>query len=106
MLTVTTLQSRYISEENPNRVIADFLLDKLKKAPRDGLILLPEYSKAGGLSDRLKELSALPRAKDMLSAAADIAKERSAYVAINVSENRNEKIKNSSTYLTWKVKVL
>ena len=98
MLTVTTLQPRYKAGENPDEVIAEFLLDELRTAPRDGLIVLPEYSNAGGLSDKDRELSALPRAQKMLEEAAKISKEKCSYVAINVLENRNDKIKNS-TYL-------
>lgn len=59
---------------------------------------MPEYSNAGGISDAESETKAMPRAKDMLKRASAIAKERSAYIAINVLEEREEKIKNS-TYL-------
>ena len=98
MLNVTTVQPRYNVGDNPDEMIANFLLNELEKTPNDGLIVLPEYSNAGGLSDKEKEILALPRAKSMLDSAARISKERSTYVAINVLERRNAKIKNS-TYL-------
>lgn len=59
---------------------------------------MPEYSNAGGISDVESEKAAMPRAKVMLEKAALIAKEKSAYVAINVLEECDGKIKNS-TYL-------
>jgi len=98
MITVTTLQPAYYAGENPDAVIADFLLEELKKSPVNGLVVLPEYSNAGGLSDKEKELSALWRAEKMLEASAKISKEHSTYVAVNVLEKRKGKIKNS-TYL-------
>ena len=59
---------------------------------------MPEYSNAGGISDIESEKAALPRANKMLKMAATISREKSAYVAINVLEERDGKIKNS-TYL-------
>ena len=73
-------------------------MTKLSEVEEGALILLPEYSNAGGLSDPAQELLALPRAKEMLKAAAKIASNRKAYVVINVLEDRDGKLKNS-TYL-------
>lgn len=98
MLNVTVIQPAYYTGENPDAKIADFLLAEAEKAPEGGLILLPEYSNAGGLSDPEKERAALPRAKDMRQAAAALAREKCAYVAMNVLEVRDEKLRNS-TYL-------
>lgn len=84
--------------ENPNKKIAKFLLEELEKVNKDALIVLPEYSNAGGLNDIESELKAISCAKDMLKQASEIAKEKSAYVAINVLEKRQDEIKNS-TYL-------
>ena len=84
--------------DNPDTKIAEFLLEELEKVNEDALIVLPEYSNAGGLSDAERELKAISRAKSMLDRAKNIAKEKSAYVAINVLENRDGSIKNS-TYL-------
>ncbi len=98
MLNVTVIQPAYFAGENPDEKIAAFLLDAANKAQKDSLILLPEYSNAGGLSDPEKERMALPRAKQMLKAASAIAKEKCAYVAINVLEQREGKLRNS-TYL-------
>ena len=95
-MKITVVQPPYFAGEEPDARIADFLVDELLKVTADSLIVLPEYSNAGGLSDPERELRALPRAKQMLEKAARIAKEKSAYVAINVLEERDGKIKNSS----------
>ena len=50
------------------------------------------------MSDTEKELAALNRAPEMLKEAAEVSKNNVAYVAINVLEKRDDKIKNS-TYL-------
>lgn len=97
MLNVTVIQPPYFAGENPSEKIADFLLSEAEKA-KAGLILMPEYSNAGGVSDAESELKALPRAEKMLKKASEIAKEKSSYVGINVLEKREGKIKNS-TYL-------
>lgn len=98
MLNITVVQPRYFSGENPDEKIAEFLISEMKKVPEGGLIVLPEYSNAGGLSDAESELKALPRAEWMLKEAGETAKSKKAYVVINVLENRNDNIKNS-TYL-------
>ena len=98
MLSVTVIQPKYFSGEKPDEKISEFILSELEKVPEGGLIVAPEYSNAGGLSDAESEIKALPRAKFMLKKAAEIAERKSAYVAINVLEQRDEKIKNS-TYL-------
>ena len=83
-MKITVVQPRYYSGENPDEKICRFLLEQLDRTEKDSLIVLPEYSNAGGLSDKDAELAALPRAKTMLEYASKIAKERSAYVVINV----------------------
>jgi predicted amidohydrolase len=98
MLNITVVQPPYFVGENPDTKIAQFLISELEKAQNGSLVVLPEYSNAGGLSDAESELKALPRAKELLRQAALIAKEKSLYVAINVLEGREGKIKNS-TYL-------
>ena len=70
-MKVTVVQPKYFCGENPDEKIAKFLLC---------------------------ELAALPRAAMMLEKASEIAKNKKAYVAINVLERRNGEIKNS-TYL-------
>lgn len=97
-MNLTVVQPSYFAGDNPDKVISIFLINELNAVEKGGLIVLPEYSNAGGLSDKNRELNALPRANIMLEEAAKIAKENSAYVAINVLEKRNEKLKNS-TYL-------
>ncbi len=95
-MKITVVQPKYYSGDTPDVVIADFLKEKLTEVEPNGLIVLPEYSNAGGLSDPKKELLALPRAEEMLKIASEAAKEKSAYVVINVLEKRNGDIKNSS----------
>jgi len=98
MLDVTVVQPRYYSGDEPDKVIAEFLMNELEKVPEGGLIVLPEYSNAGGLSDAERELAALPRAEEMLKKAGEIAKQKKAYVSINVIMKRDGELKNS-TYL-------
>ena len=97
-MKITVVQPLYFIGENPDEKIAQFLINELKKVQTDSLIVLPEYSNAGGISDKESEIKAMPRAKIMLQKASEVAREKSAYVAINVLEERDEKIKNS-TYL-------
>ena len=97
-MKITVTQPSYFIGEKPDEKIANFLMGELEKAEENSLILLPEYSNAGGISEPESEKAAMPRAKSMLKTASAVAKEKSAYVAINVLEERNSKIKNS-TYL-------
>ena len=97
-MKVIVVQAPYFVGENPDEKIAKFLVSELEKVNENELIVLPEYSNAGGLCDAESELKAISRAKEMLKKASEIAKEKSAYVAINVLENRDGFIKNS-TYL-------
>ena len=97
-MNLTVVQPPYFAGEYPDKAIADFLIKELDYVEKGGLIVLPEYSNAGGLSDAQREMKALSRAPEMLEAAATVAKKRAAYVAINVLEMREGKLKNS-TYL-------
>jgi predicted amidohydrolase len=101
MLKITVVQPPYFAGENPDNKIAQFLISELEKAQSGSLVVLPEYSNAGGLSDAESELKALPRAREMLRQVSLIAKEKSLYAAINVLEKRNGDLKNS-TYLFGK----
>lgn len=96
-MKITVVQPPYYAGEKPDETIARFLLEQMKQAAA-GLIVLPEYSNAGGLSEPEAILAAVPRAEEMLAAAANTAREKCAFVAINVLENRCGKLKNS-TYL-------
>ncbi len=98
---VSVVQPPYHAGEHPDGEIATFLTDALDKAKEHSLIVLPEYSNAGGLSDKESELAALPRAKEMLQKASAVAKQKSAFVAINVLEEREGNLWNS-TYLFGK----
>ena len=95
MLNINVVQPPYFAGENPDEAIARFLIKELESVESGALIVLPEYSNAGGLSDAQRELRALTRAKKMLDGAASVAKSRGAYVAINVLEEREGKLKNS-----------
>ena len=97
-MKITVLQPPYHAGENSEVKIADFLMGELNKIGENTLAVLPEYSNAGGTSDPERELNSLPRAKEMLKSAAEIAKTKRAYVAINVLEQRNDQLWNS-TYL-------
>ncbi len=97
-MKITVVQPPYFAGDAPDEVIAEFLINEMKKAEKDSLIVLPEYSNAGGLSDPDKEIAALSRAPKILKEAAAVSKNNGAYVAINVLEKRSDKIKNS-TYL-------
>ncbi len=97
-MKITVVQPCYFAGDEPDKIIAEFLTEKMKKAEKDSLIVLPEYSNAGGLSDPERELEALPRAEKMLRDAKEIARKNQAYVVINVLEKREGKLKNS-TYL-------
>ncbi|MBQ8416667.1 MAG: carbon-nitrogen hydrolase family protein [Clostridia bacterium] len=98
MFNITVIQPPYFAGEEPDAKIAAFLENEAKAAKDSSLILLPEYSNAGGLSDKERELRALPRAKEMKKTFSRLAKERGIYTALNVLEEREGKIKNS-TYL-------
>ncbi|MBE5737610.1 MAG: carbon-nitrogen hydrolase family protein [Clostridiales bacterium] len=97
-MKATVVQPPYFMGENPDEKIAEYLITELEKAREGSIIVLPEYSNAGGISDVEKELKAIPRAKMMLEKASEVAKSKKCYVAINVLENRDGQIKNS-TYL-------
>lgn len=97
-MKITVLQPPYFMGEAPDEEIAEFLMNELRKAEPDSLVVLPEYANAGGISDIESEKRAMPRADRMLKEAAQIAKEKGAYVAINVLQERNGNIQNS-TYL-------
>ena len=66
MLKITVVQPPYFMGENPDTEIADFLLKEICNVQSGALIVLPEYSNAGGISDAESELKAMPRAKMML----------------------------------------
>ncbi len=97
-MIVKVIQPPYFAGDEPDKVIAEFLMDELRKSPNNSLTVLPEYSNAGGLSDAEREIKAMARAEEMINEAVKIAKERNLYVVINVLEKRENKMRNS-TYL-------
>ncbi len=96
MLKCVVVQPSYYMDVPPDAAIARFLLNEAEAAPENALIVLPEYSNAGGLSDKEKELAALARAEEMKRAVSCMAKEKSCYIVINVLEMREGKLRNSS----------
>lgn len=105
MLKVTVVQPDYYIGERPDEQNAAFILEQMKDVIPGELIVFPEYSNAGGLSAPEDELAALPRATDLLEAASRTAKEKRAYVAINVLERREGAIRNSTYLYNTKGKV-
>ena len=97
-MKATVVQPPYFMGDKPDEKIAEFLTCELEKTEKNSIIVLPEYSNAGGVSDAQSELNALPRAKQMIKKAREIARSKACYVAINVLEERDGKLKNS-TYL-------
>lgn len=97
-MKVTVVQPPYFMGDKPDEKIAEFLMCELEKSEQNSIIVLPEYSNAGGVSDAQSELNALPRAKQMIKKAREIARSKACYVAINVLEERDGELKNS-TYL-------
>lgn len=49
MLNITVVQPPYFAGEEPDKKIAEFLINELKSVEVGSLIVLPEYSNAGGL---------------------------------------------------------
>lgn len=97
-MKITAIQPRYYAGPRPDEAIAEFLLREAEKAEKDSLVVLPEYANAGGLSDGDNLLKALPRADEMRQKVSALAKSKGIYVAVNVLERREQKLRNS-TYL-------
>lgn len=95
-MKITVAQPAYYAGDKPDAVIAEFLTAAMASAQPGELLVLPEYSNAGGLSDPEKELQALPRAEKMLADASRIAREKGAYIAINVLQERDGQRRNST----------
>lgn len=95
-MKITVIQPPYFAGQNPDEKIADFLMKELESAQSGSLTVLPEYSNAGGISDKESEIKAMPRADIMLKKAKEIARKNGVYVAINLLERRDGKIKNST----------
>ncbi len=100
-MKVSVIQPSYYAGEKPDEKIAEFLKEKVKNAEDISLIVMPEYSNAGGLSDKDEILKAEKSAEELLAFAADTAKEKHMYIAVNVLEKRDKELKNS-TYLFLK----
>ena len=97
-LLITTVQPLYHSGDEPDKAIRAFIKEQLSACPENGLILFPEYSNAGGLSDPAKEIAAMAYAEEVKTAARAAAAEKHSFVAVNVLEKQAGKVKNT-TYL-------
>lgn len=100
-MKLTIVQPNYHRDESPCERIREFLKAQLSSLEENEIIVLPEYSNAGGTSDPEVERASMKFASEMKSACSRAAKTHSAYVAVNVLEEREGKIKNS-TYLYGK----
>ena len=98
MIDITVVQPSYFAGETPDEEVAEFLINQLKIAKEGSLIVPPEYSNAGGLSDKERELAALPRAEVMLKAASETAREKRAYGAVNVLDDSCTRRKDTQGY--------
>ncbi len=98
---LTVVQPKYHWDEDPCKNVREYLLEKLSHLEENEIMVLPEYSNAGGTSNPEIERENLKYAREMKSACSKMARERQAYVAVNVLESREGKIKNS-TYLYGK----
>ncbi len=97
-MKATVVQPPYYAGSEPDKAITEFLTEQMRSIEANSILVLPEYSNAGGLSDRDSILNAVPNADKMLRTSSESAKRNSAYIAVNVLEERNKSLKNS-TYL-------
>ena len=100
-MLISVCQPPYFAGDEPDKIIREFLMEQMENMEEGSLLLLPEYSNAGGLSDPEKERAAFPKAKELLELASNTAKKKKGYISINVLEEREGEIKNS-TYLFGK----
>ena len=100
-MKLTVVQPKYYWENEPSKNVREFLKEQLLNVTEDEIIVLPEYSNAGGISDIEKEKNEMQYADEIKSYCKKIAKEKHAYVCVNVLEERKGEIKNS-TYLYGK----
>lgn len=97
-MLLSIVQPNYLIGENPAEKNRKYITEQMKNAPENGIMLFPEYSNCGGVSDPEEEKKTLPHAKEILDAASAAAKEKNCIISVNVLEEKDGKIKNS-TYL-------
>ena len=101
-MKLTVVQPCFFQEKEPDKTIREFLKSKMDNLEKDEILLLPEYSNAGGLTDKSLELETVKTADEMLSYARSAAKSKKGYIGINLLRyNENNQLKNS-TYLIGK----
>ncbi len=97
-MKLTVVQPKYHWENEPCKNSREYLKSLLDNVTEDEIIVLPEYSNAGGTSNPEEEREGIKYADEMKEYCSKIAKEKRAYVCVNVLEERDGKIRNS-TYL-------
>lgn len=97
-MKLTVVQPCFFQEDESDKRIREFLKCEMDKLERDEILLLPEYSNAGGITDKEKELACTKTADEMLAYAKKTAKEKSGYIGINLLRYEGDTLRNS-TYL-------
>ena len=101
-MKLTVTQPCFFQEKEPDKSIREFLKCKMDNLEENEILLLPEYSNAGGLTDKKMELEAVKSSDEMLSYAKSRAREKGGYIGINLLRyNEKNELKNS-TYLVGK----
>lgn len=100
-MKITVVQPAYNHESEPSKNVREFLKSQLENLGENEIMVLPEYSNAGGLNDAEAEKKEFKYANEMKRVCSEKAKEKGSYVAVNVLEKRGGKIRNS-TYLYGK----
>lgn len=95
-MKITVVQPAYFAGEHPDESIRAFLKERLSALAPGELMVLPEYANAGGHSEEKPIRAALSEAADMLSAASNAAKTAGGYVAVNVLEEQDGVLLNST----------
>ena len=101
-MKLTVVQPCFFQEKEPDKSIREFLKCKMDNLENDEILVLPEYSNAGGLTDKNLELEAVKAADEMLSYARKAAKAKKGYIGINLLRYNEENELKNSTYLIGK----
>ena len=72
-MKITVVQPPYFAGNDPDAKVAEFLINEMERVEENSLIVLPEYSNAGGISDMESERKAMPRSNSMLQKALAVA---------------------------------
>ena len=97
-MKLRVVQPSFFQDGEPDQKIREFLKSKMDTLEENEILLLPEYSNAGGLTDKEKELRAVATADEMLEYAKACCKNKKGYIGINLIRQDENQLKNS-TYL-------